>query len=283
MLYDNRITFKIAAARNLVLLICFMLLATGTFAQRKLDESTPTADITIVPEKANSTDTFSGNYTCANLNALGNTSHGGAYARIVDDNELKLDFSSPNGTFQFRNYTSPSGYVSLTGTQPSPIKSLHITSSSSSVRSFSSQVQILAVIIKAGNTSYVYSYAYNASPITYSGGNLLTGSYRDISHVSFCYGVSVSPSAAPASLSGRVVDATGRGISGASVTVLDPNSGASMSARSNPFGYYTFTSLPAGSLYVVSIRDKRYTFNNDTRSVTLNEDLADMDFIANPE
>ena len=268
---------------GLALSLCILLLASSSHAQRRIADNLTSKVDSPAPEASVTPIAFDGqNITCANLNAIPDSQYGGAFTRIVDNDSLKLDFNSPNGMFQFRSYTSPQGQVVLTGNQPTPIRSVNISSSGSSVFSFSSQVQILAVNVKVGNTSYIYSYAYPSSPITYSDINLITGDHRGISHITFCYGLSVAPSAAPASLSGRVVDSNGRGIGGSSVSILDPESGARMSARSNPFGYYTFSSIPAGQLYIISISDKRYTFANDTRSLTLNEDLADMDFIANP-
>lgn len=280
---QTKSSVKFLTARGLVLLVCFAVLAAGTLAQRKV---TTVKSIDRVPEAAVAPIVFNGQVlSCGDLNAIPDTSNGGAFTKITSDDQLTLNFQTPNGVFQFMNYTSPQGQVVLTGTQPTPIRSLSVASSGATVTNFSSQIQILAVNVVAGSSSYVFSYAYPNSAITYSDINLATGigGFHPVTQVNFCYGVSVSPSAAPVSLSGRVMDASGRGVSGSTITVLNPNSGAAIRVRSNPFGYYTVTGLPAGELFVVTIIDKRYTFSNDTRSVTLNEDLADMDFIANPE
>lgn len=50
--------------------------------------------------------------------------------------------------------------------------------------------------------------------------------------------------------------------------------------RPTPFGYYRFEDIPAGQTVVVSLAAKRYTFNPSTRVVTLNDDLADFDWVS---
>ena len=92
----------------------------------------------------------------------------------------------------------------------------------------------------------------------------------------------LTPSAAPASVSGRAVDSFGRGISGARISVMDAQTGTTVYALTNPFGYYTFADLEVGNFYVMSISHKRYQFADDTRTFSLQEDLTGVDFMANP-
>jgi hypothetical protein len=91
-----------------------------------------------------------------------------------------------------------------------------------------------------------------------------------------------APTAAPASVSGRVLDSFGNGIGGARLTMSDAQSGETWSTLSNPFGYYTLEGAGAGNFYIMSISHKRYSFAVDTRTFTLNEDLVDVDWVANP-
>lgn len=90
-------------------------------------------------------------------------------------------------------------------------------------------------------------------------------------------GEPLAPTAANAQVSGRVVDADGRGVSGASVSMLNQE-GQVVWAMTNPFGYYRFTNVPTGQNYLVSARHKRYEFQ--PRTVSVNDDLTDIDFIA---
>ncbi len=90
------------------------------------------------------------------------------------------------------------------------------------------------------------------------------------------------PTAGPVSVSGRVVDSFGRGISGARLSISDAQTGATWTTLSNPFGYYTLSGPIAGSFYMMTVSHKRYTFADNTRTFSLNEDIAGVDFIANP-
>ena len=89
--------------------------------------------------------------------------------------------------------------------------------------------------------------------------------------------VILGPTAAPVSVSGRVVSLKGRGIAGASVNVTD-QSGSSRMVRTNSFGYYLFNDIAAGETYVLSVSHKRYVFS--PRVVSVSKDLSGFDFIA---
>jgi hypothetical protein len=85
----------------------------------------------------------------------------------------------------------------------------------------------------------------------------------------------ISATAAPASISGRVFDPKGRGLSNASVLLSD-GQGMERFARTNSFGYYTFFDVPAGRSYVLSALSKLYTF--EPKIFNLTADFADADF-----
>ena len=53
-------------------------------------------------------------------------------------------------------------------------------------------------------------------------------------------------------------------------------------AITNPFGYYKFDDLTVGETYVIEVAAKRYSFDPSSRVVTLNDEIADMDFEAAP-
>ncbi len=54
----------------------------------------------------------------------------------------------------------------------------------------------------------------------------------------------------------------------------------SRTAVTNAFGYYSFSNMTAGSLYALVVSSKRHTFASGTRVVTVLDDLADVDFVA---
>src|SRR5688500_16258588 len=92
----------------------------------------------------------------------------------------------------------------------------------------------------------------------------------------------LSPSAAPATISGRTVDSFGYGIGGTRVTVMNAATGETFYSITNPFGYYTIDRTEVGNFYIMTVSHKRYVFADNTRAFTLNENLVGVDFIANP-
>lgn len=89
------------------------------------------------------------------------------------------------------------------------------------------------------------------------------------------------PSAANASIAGRVLTSNGRGIARASVTISGPN-GVVKSSLTNSFGYYKLEDIAVGQTYIVGVSSKRYEFIESTRALTLHEDLSGFDFTAQP-
>lgn len=90
--------------------------------------------------------------------------------------------------------------------------------------------------------------------------------------------ISASPSAASANLSGRVMSASGTGVSKAAVLVTNGN-GISVRTLTNSFGYFN-AKVDAGQVYAISVTHKRFQF--DARVAEVNEDLAGFDFTAVP-
>lgn len=84
------------------------------------------------------------------------------------------------------------------------------------------------------------------------------------------------PSAANASISGQVHDGSGRAIPRTTIVVTDME-GQVSTAVANNFGYYRVEDLRTGSNYIVQALAKGYEFVPMT--VTLNDDLTDIDFI----
>lgn len=88
------------------------------------------------------------------------------------------------------------------------------------------------------------------------------------------YTISLSPTAANVSVSGRVT-ARGRGISNVVVRLTSQN-GEIQTVRTNRLGYYTFKELAAGETYIFNVFSKRYQF--DPKVINLTEDLSEIDF-----
>ncbi len=84
--------------------------------------------------------------------------------------------------------------------------------------------------------------------------------------------------AAPVTISGQAVADSGRGISGARITLVDP-SGKTRTATTNHLGYYSFTDLEAGETVILRIAHKRYRFEQATRVHTPTDDLSGVNFV----
>ncbi len=106
----------------------------------------------------------------------------------------------------------------------------------------------------------------------------LTGGIPDIGADEFA-----APVAANVSLGGRIQTANGQGIRNAIVTVSGPGLPQSRSSRTGSFGYYNFDGLQAGATYVVTVNSKRFTFQVPSRVINLVDNVADVDFIADPQ
>ena len=89
------------------------------------------------------------------------------------------------------------------------------------------------------------------------------------------------PTAADVSVSGRVLTAQGRAVSGARITVTNAGTGRIYSAMTDPFGYYTIEALDSEAFYVANVSKKGMKFVEDTKSFSLTDNVADMDFVAN--
>ncbi|MFN6964313.1 MAG: carboxypeptidase regulatory-like domain-containing protein [Pyrinomonadaceae bacterium] len=89
----------------------------------------------------------------------------------------------------------------------------------------------------------------------------------------------LAPTSATVEVSGRVMTASGLPVYKAMLELNDLN-GQIRTARSNGFGFYRFTEVPAGATYVVSVRHRGYTFLTSSRVISVNESIDDLDFIA---
>lgn len=95
----------------------------------------------------------------------------------------------------------------------------------------------------------------------------------------FAIGV-LAPTAANISVSGRVYNSAGNGLSKVRISVTDTN-GETRTVMTSALGYYRFEGLTAGQTYVISVAGKQYQFIQDIRVISAPDSLDDVDFIAN--
>ncbi|MBK7393710.1 MAG: carboxypeptidase regulatory-like domain-containing protein [Chloracidobacterium sp.] len=89
----------------------------------------------------------------------------------------------------------------------------------------------------------------------------------------------LAPTAADVSIGGRVLTAGGRGIRGAFVTVTGNSLVSPINVTTGVNGRYTVPGLTAGETYVVTVRSRRFFFDQPSRVITLNDNVADADFV----
>ena len=89
----------------------------------------------------------------------------------------------------------------------------------------------------------------------------------------------LAPTAASASVSGRVVSAFGRGIPRAVVSVTD-QSGQLRTAITNHFGYYQIEDIPVGETYTFTVSHKQYSFT--PRVVNVDDNMENFNLVASP-
>ena len=80
---------------------------------------------------------------------------------------------------------------------------------------------------------------------------------------------------------GRVTSTNGQGISGAAVIMTNAND-VSQTARTNAFGYYSFSGVSSNEIYTVRVSSKRFRFQPSSQTVTVTGSLSNVDFIGNP-
>lgn len=86
--------------------------------------------------------------------------------------------------------------------------------------------------------------------------------------------------AAPASITGRVLTTSGSPVRGVYIKLTDVTTGEVRTALTNSFGFYTFTDLTVEHFYqMTAVSTKKYQFDSPTRTFTLTEDLTGVDFI----
>jgi hypothetical protein len=116
----------------------------------------------------------------------------------------------------------------------------------------------------------------NTTPRTRPAGTI--GNAASIGGVSVCS--TLNPTAATATVSGRIRDVNGKAASRVVVTLTNLSTGETLTTRTNSLGRYTFEDVPTGGSYSLRVSSKRYTFSQNERVINLLEDLMDANFTA---
>ncbi len=128
---------------------------------------------------------------------------------------------------------------------------------------------------EGGNSAVDSTSGQTAAPGAISGGIFAVSS-------GFWNFTPLAPTAVNASISGRILTADGSGIRNAIISLTTASTGEIRSVHSKSFGYYKFEEIRVGEIYILRIVSKRFTFEPDTRVVTMLDELTDVDFMAQP-
>ncbi len=112
-------------------------------------------------------------------------------------------------------------------------------------------------------------------------GNGANGSPYSLHSGFFTVAAPLAPTAATVSIGGRVLTADGRGIRNV-ILILTGSSGSLRTTATTTFGYYRFTDVSVGETYIITAKGKRFTFDQPTRVLNIDDDTEDINFIGNP-
>ncbi len=94
--------------------------------------------------------------------------------------------------------------------------------------------------------------------------------------------IPITPSAASASVSGRILTPGGRGIGDAIITLEGFGQSDRRVVRTNAFGFFNFADVEVGGTYVVSVSSRRYRFEPSSRLISVVDQVTDLDFFSVP-
>jgi len=286
--HQGKFTHFVLASRAAAFTLCVLLLANFSFGQlRTLD---PRAGKSQAEIKTNDTSlrTAQGPYweedTTMNCKKLIDTRFP-QYAHMTTAWQMEIGVAVPNGSFTLVN----GGGVTIGGDMiPNPNLAIGINSVGGSVNSwFLGPQQMLdravsVMIVKGTTGSHMYSYPNLALSDTgpFTTPPSAPNTFPNITSVIYCFEPFTVPSSADAIISGRALTTAGRGIANVRMELTDLSTGTVRYAMTNPFGYYTFEEVPVATLYMVRASHKRYTFFDNDRTITLEDNLTGLDFVA---
>ena len=261
-----------------LLLFVFLIgaLTTGSFAQKASSDNSEAILGAPVPV------IVAGTPTCADLNASVNP----AFSHITEDWGMRVTRSPAIPFNELYTFVNGPHTQLIGGAAPSAASRLRLAAGGNTLGWLTNR-PISAVIVQS---ALLGANVYHYNPGSFGGfesgsgdgfGLTTPGGCAAIVNVTFCF-QSLEPTAAPASVTGRVTDASGGGIFGARLTLTNVQNGEMWTALTNAFGHFTIENVPVGTFYTLTVSHRRFTFANATRTFTLNGDLDGADFVANP-
>ena len=127
----------------------------------------------------------------------------------------------------------------------------------------------------ASNVANTGSYTFTVPDVTTSQARIRVREYSFMSPIgaSSNFNILLAPTAASATVSGRVTDNKGRAISRVTVSLTDMQ-GSVRTAGTNQSGYFRFEGVTVGESYILTAAAKGYVF--EPRAVGVNQDIAEL-------
>jgi hypothetical protein len=181
-----------------------------------------------------------------------------------------------------------------------PVVGINPTSVSIGDFNLDTKLDIIAANQGSGSVSYLQgdgSGGFTPTltvPVTPGASGLAIGDFNGDKRQDFAVGSSAFPTvairmgncffptAANATISGRVTAANGMPIRNAYVTVSGGTLMHPITAVTGSFGAYKLEGVPVGQTYLLTVGAKRYTFAQPNRVVGVKDDIADFNFVAEP-
>ncbi len=130
-----------------------------------------------------------------------------------------------------------------------------------------------------GSNSWTFVWTAPAEPAGevsfFAAGNAANGDGSPSGDFIYTTSEIVQAGASTATISGQVFTAGGLGLRNALVRLIKED-GSGTVILTNSLGFYTFTQVPTGQTYLITVSSKRYRFQS--RSVAPSSDLTDVDF-----
>jgi hypothetical protein len=87
------------------------------------------------------------------------------------------------------------------------------------------------------------------------------------------------PTAAPASVGGRITDAFGNGIGRVSLQIVSPTGTFTATTSTNVFGYFEFENVPTGLTYIITPRSKLFSFSPERLVYSHLDEVTNLSFL----
>jgi hypothetical protein len=95
-----------------------------------------------------------------------------------------------------------------------------------------------------------------------------------------CTFVNAIPTAAAVSVSGSTLTESGMPLARTLVTLQNVTTGETQSVYTNTFGHYQFDGLLVGDFYIVTVNNRKYTFEPNSQAFTLSDAVEGLNFTA---